>query len=135
MNSASTSSCLRCGFYLHQATWDRTHGSGYREASCPRSPALGAGGNTQAADAGEFQGGAPYVEAKHGSEEVDLKSLHPAERQAEITRERGIETGARGGQPEPSTGVGIVLPDRGRRQNRAKFGHGIQGGLNEGVRI
>jgi len=48
--------------------------------------ALQAGGDAQAADAGELERRPPDVDAQHRAEEIDLEPFDPADRHAEVTR-------------------------------------------------
>src|SRR4051812_19602740 len=91
--------------------------------------------HAETTNAGKFQGGAPDIEPEHAAEKIQLDAFNPADRQTEITTDRNKRAGARRRQTIPVAAIGVVLANRRWWQHRLQLGHGVEDGLDKGIRV
>ena len=87
------------------------------------------------AKTGELQCRRAPVEAEDGAEEVKLNALAIAHRKSEHAHQRDFDAAPIRAYADRAAIDGKVLADRGWRQLHVEFGHLIEHGLDEAVRI
>jgi hypothetical protein len=96
---------------------------------------LDPGCHSQSADARKLQRGPANVYTHHGAQEIDFQTFDPSEGETHIASEGSIYAGPGRCQPEPLTSIGVILSNRGRRQDRLEFGNRIQHSLDKGIGV